>query len=86
MKIIKTYDIPSEDQLGSWFQIDRLFINERKRPKWRLTFENAVGGTIAYRFDSKQEAEFFAQFLTTVKPSLRRFSGATVMFNEIKGN
>jgi hypothetical protein len=76
-KTLKLYDIPNAEQLGNWFQIDRVYFGETKRPKFRLTYENCVGGTIAHRFDTLTAASSYARILCEVKKLYQR-QGRTV--------
>ena len=45
---------PLPSAIGHWARLERC--DDMARPTWRLTFENAVGGSVAYRFATKAAA------------------------------
>ena len=62
---IKTLSVYTEnnlpsvpDEIGGWIRMDRV-AEEGSRTTWRVTYENAVGGSVGYRFNTKRAANAY---------------------------
>lgn len=53
-------------EIGAWTRIERVDA-EGSKTTWRLTFENAVGGSIGYRFNTKRAAVIYSNKLALLR-------------------
>jgi len=56
-------ELPRE--VGLWVRLDRCL--DTAKPTYRLTFENAVGGSIGYRFATKTAAVAYSNRLCAIR-------------------
>lgn len=56
---------PLPREVGNWERIER--VCDGSKPTWRLTFENAVGGSIGYRFRTKRALELYKACLSKIR-------------------
>ncbi len=64
MSIINTPEIPPAFGIGNWVRMARKLIEKPcgtgyRTSHWVVTYENAVGGTVSYRFKTRSAASSF---------------------------
>ena len=61
----KIPEVPAASGIGGWVKIERCI--DTPRATFRVTYENVVGGTVAYRFAAKNWAMHYISLICSIK-------------------
>ena len=75
---VYTHDLPPmPSTVGTWIRLDRI-ARQGERVLFKVTYENAVGGQVAHRFNSLQLATRYLGALMDQHLHLKALQGGTV--------